>query len=961
MRFLPLCAIVEGEVSGAASAEHRKCDLFRAEKEHKRGEKYMNKRNGMRIGVVLVCLLTLFLCLGGIAAAEEAVESGSCGSNATYTITGNKTDGFTLTISGTGSLSSTPWRNGMTGVNTYRTTIKTIVIGEGITGIRNESFMGLQGVETVSIPTTLKTIPYKAFMDCLLLSSIDLNKVTAVNTQAFQGCTSLSSVTANSLKSIAASSFKNCNLTSFTFSASFTTYEGSAFWGNKRLTEFVCADGQQKFKVQNGILYSKDGKTLVAVPPAYSGTLNISSAVTKVGDYAAFFNTGITQVTVPASVTELGYGAFYGMQALKEVTLNCACDIAEDCFCECAKLTDVSLGNGITGIGVVAFDGTGLSALPELPESVLYIDSDAFPFDLDGMLPERFVERENTWVVLNTVPMLVQEDYDSANSLLSLINQDSILRGSMTPLTTSKALSELAMKRAAEIALYFDDLNEVRPDGTKLQTEFGPIRECVVKDVNNADGALSRLKNTQFLKDKITNSAYSGAGIGCVSTGRNTYWVVILQSDAGTLSSYGTGTAAVTREVEYAEYMVSDVSVTVVKPFVYTGEKIEPSILFEGTNRNDTDVSCSIAPDRVEYSIADTSIVALDEYGMPWGVGAGTTQGTVRFAGQTYPFEVYVSNVSTNVSSNAVLTYDCTIGDAFGIGFLIPQNVYSAYADGILIVSVPEYSGDTETGKRYSVVRDYVTMAGPNDTPCRKYNYYGIAAKEMSSRVEATFVGINGSTVKYYSPSFYSVTDYAVNMFSHAGNDSRLKTLLADMLYYGAEAQQYFGYHTAEPATINMTAEMKNCATTQTATVADNSYSDEETGGSKVLISGTSLSLENRPQLNIYLMTTEPVRYMKVVITENGGQNASFEIPATEWKNCGNGRYRVEVSGISVLDYRAKYTIICKKDGIAVSNRVTTGVEGYALLANRQGRTVWSLTDRLLRFGDAAQSYLATR
>ena len=923
----------------------------------------MEKRNGIRIGLLLVCLLTLLLCLCGIVAAEEPVESGSCGTKATYTITGNKTDGFTLTISGSGSLSSTPWRNGMTGPNTYRTTIKTIVIGEGITGIRNESFMGLQGVETVSIPNTLKSIPYKAFMDCILLSSIDLNQVSSVGMQAFQGCTSLSSVTADSLKSIAASSFRNCNLTSFTFSASFTTYEGSAFWGNKCLTVFACAEGQQKFKVQNGILYSKDGKTLVAVPPAYTGTLNISSSVTKVGEYAAYSNMGITQITVPASVTELGYGAFYGMQALKKVTLNCACDISDDCFCECYKLTDVRLGSGITGIGTVAFDGTGLTALPDLPESVLFVDRDAFPFDLDGMLPERFVKRENTWVVLNTVPMLVQEDFDSANALLALINGDSDLRGSMTPLKTSESLSAIAMKRAAEIALFFDDDNgnEVRPDGTKLQTEFGPVRECAIKNATSVNDALSQLKNNSLHEGKITDSAYSGAGIGCVMTGRNTYWVVILQNDAGTLSSYGTGMSTVTREIEYAEYMVPDTSVTVVKPFVYTGEKINATILFEGTCRSGSDVSCSISYDRVEYSVADTSIVALDEYGMPWGIGAGTTQGTVRFAGQTYPFEVYVSDVSAHISSNAVLTHNCTIGNAFGIGFLIPEDIYKSYADAILIVAIPQYSGNTITGTRYSVVKDYEVINGPNNTPCRKYIYYGIAAKEMTSRVEATFCGINGANVKYYNPSTYSIADYAVDMFPHAGNDSEMKKLLADMLYYGAEAQKYFGYHTEELATANMTAEMKNCATSQEAGASDSSYSDEETGGNKVLISGMSLSLENRPQLNIYIMTSEPIRYMKIEITKDSGQNTAIEIPETEWKDCGNGQYRVEVSGISVLDYRAKYTITCKKNGTIISNRVTTGVEGYGLLAKQQGRAVWSLIDRLLRLGDAAKDYLATR
>lgn len=923
----------------------------------------MKKNYRIRIVLLLVCLVMLMLSAIGAASAEEPTESGSCGTKAIYTITGNKTDGFTLTITGTGSASKAPWRDRLTDTAyNYRTTITKVVIGEGITGLKSEAFMGMQGIEEVSIPNSLKSLPQKAFKDCIVLRSIDLNQVATINSQAFQGCGSLSSVTANSLKTMYSSVFVNCNLTEFTFSANFSEYDGGVFAGNPRLTTYRCVEGAQYFSAQDGMLYSKDGKTLVGVPPARSGAMIIPSSVTTVGAHAFYENEGITSVTVPATVTELGFGAFYGMKKLQKVTLNCACEIPQECFGRCVKLTDVNIGNGVTGIDKVAFNKTGITAPPELPESVLFIHDSAFDFDLDGVLPERFQDREGIWCVISIVPVLVTEDYDAANAFLAGINSDSNLRGSMQPLKTSEELSAIAMRRAAEISIYCDsDHNPIRPDGTNLADGIGSLREVSLKSSPDVNDAIRNLKNDYFQKSAVISDEFNKAGIGCVTTGAYTYWVIILVNEQGGVTSCGSGNGTVIQKIEYAEYLVSDVSVNPIKPFSYTGEEIRTTIMFEGTCKNGYEVSCTIAPDYVEYSIANTAVVALDEYGMPWGVGAGTTQAAVRFAGKSYPFEIYVSDVSKKVSTPAVLTYDCTIGDAFGIGFLIPESLCNTYQDAILIVSVPQYSGNTETGKRYHVVRDYEAMNGPDNTPCRKYNFYGIAAKEMTSRIDATFCGINAGDVRYYNPGSYSIADYAIDMFPHAGSDSELKTLLADMLYYGAEAQKYFNYHTGALATANMSNEMKNCATSRAATVSSSSYTDEGTGVPDVLISGVSLSLENRPSLNIYLTTDRNARYMSVEIQKKVSPEELIIIPSAKWTDCGNGQYRVEIAGISALDFRTKYAITCVKDGNVVSNRVTAGVEGYAYLAGQQGRTVQTLTDRLLRFGDAAVAYRATR
>ena len=926
-------------------------------------EDYMKRQRIRRIGIVFAGILALILLRTGLAAAEgDVVESGSCGTGVTYTITGSKTDGFTLTISGSGKVTSNPWGNdsALNGPNNYRTTIREIVIEEGITEIKKQNcFRNLTGLEEVTFPSSLtSSLPSGAFQNCQTLASIDLNKITQIEMFAFKDCLSLSTVTCGNVKSIKDWAFRGCNIISFTIPATLQSFNTTVFADNNNMAEYQCETGQNTFRVKNGIVYSKDGTTLVAVPQAYAGTLSVGSTVTTIAEYACYGNRGITKVTVPAGVTEIGDNAFAGMKALQTAVLKCACEIPEDCFSACPNLSQVTLSEGIMGILDRAFSGCPALTFPAIPDSVLFIRKDAFATDISALLPERFADCGDEWSVVSVLPVKVKRDYDSANALLSQINTDSGLRGSMDALTTSAELSEIAMQRAAEIAVYFDTANPIRPDGTRTTEHwYGIADEWVMRDISSATEAGRFLRSNSEAKVKIKDDSYSGVGIGCVMTGNTVYWAIVLQRDAGLLSEYGNGVSALSQDIAYAEYRIPDASVTVVNPFGATGSRIDPTILFEGFATAGDAPVCTLDPEAMEYTIVDTTVVALDEYGMPWGVSPGMTEAGVRFAGKQYDFSISVTDVCTKVSSVAVATHDCSVGDAFGIGYLIPVSLCDGYQEGVLIVSCPEYSGNTLTGTRKSVVREYTVLRGPNGEMFRKYSYYGLAAKEMTSSVEAVFCGKKNSRAYYYKADSFSIAEYALTMFDNTP-EATLKTLLADMLYYGEEAQTYFNYHTDAPATAGMSAAMKACATQNAATLSEDSYSEKTVKGANIFVSGFSLSLESRPSLYFYLRTSDPIRFVHAEITKSTDPGTVISIPSEEWTDCGAGLYRVQVSGISVIDYQSTFTIACKKDGKTVSSGMTTGIGGYALKASEQGReAAYRLTDRLLRFGASSEAY----
>lgn len=94
----------------------------------------------------------------------------------------------------------------------------------------------------------------------------------------------------------------------------------------------------------------------------------------------AFYNcSGLTSLTIPNSVTSIGYGAFYGCSGLTSVTIpNSVTYIGDVAFSYCSSLTTLTIPNSVTSIGNDAFSYcTGLTSIT-IPNSVTSIGAGAF-------------------------------------------------------------------------------------------------------------------------------------------------------------------------------------------------------------------------------------------------------------------------------------------------------------------------------------------------------------------------------------------------------------------------------------------------------------------------------------------------------------------------------------------------------------------------------------------------------
>ena len=132
--------------------------------------------------------------------------------------------------------------------------------------------------------------------------------------------------------------YKNPDLTSVSIPCSVAKIEGVAFKGCRRLKAFYVAAGNFCYKSVRGLLLSKDGRTLVAVPG------------------------GLKRVTIPSGVLCIGKEAFFECEQLEAVTIpDSVARIEEGAFWRCRRLKDVEIPASVKNIGDRAFLESGIS------------------------------------------------------------------------------------------------------------------------------------------------------------------------------------------------------------------------------------------------------------------------------------------------------------------------------------------------------------------------------------------------------------------------------------------------------------------------------------------------------------------------------------------------------------------------------------------------------------------------
>ena len=202
--------------------------------------------------------------------------------------------------------------------------------------------------------TPVTTIGNAAFRDSSVTSVTIPASVTEIGSNAFAGCTNLTSVNY-------AGDWSN-----LTIQSGNPAVQDAA---NEPLFDF-------KFTPDNTaviVIRYKGTAADVTIPSRYKG-----KPVTII-DHAAFFNSVVTSVTIPDSVTSIDDNAFGFCSQLTNISIpNSVTYIGFSAFAHCTSLKSITLPSSLSSISEALFSGCSQLTTIHIPDSVPSIQSHAF-------------------------------------------------------------------------------------------------------------------------------------------------------------------------------------------------------------------------------------------------------------------------------------------------------------------------------------------------------------------------------------------------------------------------------------------------------------------------------------------------------------------------------------------------------------------------------------------------------
>ena len=748
-----------------------------------------------------------------------------------------------------------------------------------------------------------------------------------------------------------------------------TTIGSGAFSACNKLGSLDVASNNSYYCSENGILFTKDKKTLLQYPAGITQTVyTIPNSVTTIGEYAFRDCDNLISVTIGDNVTTIGYSAFHECTNMSEVhitdlmawcnvafsnsyanPLYCASDlylnegkvtdfvipdgvtmIGDMVFYGCDSLTSVAIGNSVTTIGEYAFSKcSGLDSV-EIGGSVTTIGERAF-YDCDSMA---------SVTIGDSVTTIGDDAFQSCDSLISVILGDGV-----------EIVGEYAFADCTSLTSV-DIPDSVTTIGSWAFSKCYGLTSVTIGDNMETIGGAAFYGCGSLISVDIPDSV--------TDLGDSAFY------DCANLTSVtiGDGVTTIRGGTFFRCYSLSSVTigdgVTAIEEYAFDYCKSLTIVHYYGTWRQWEEIiigdlngginsvprhymSLEYTPNEVGTHTVRGTCPDCDMVAVKTVVGDCVDENRDDFCdlcGEEMSEDVeYIEVVPFKVSTIP------NLGTELGLSMLFPKSAIRE--DLTYTATVTQLSNGEEVGEPF-----VFTEEDWSERTVSGVDYWSVSvempAKCMADEFVLEIEDQDGNVWNLdYSMSYRTYGDLMLARTT----DTKMKTLLVDMLNYGAAAQEKFGYNEDDLANSNIDAYQK-------CSLGSVSFAKKFVTAANY--KGVSASLESKILLNMFFKFASSLdvskMYAMVKYTDYNGKAVSYKVNGTDFVSTSGG-YGVAVPTVPADVNTAIKVTIYHANG-KVYDTMTESVGSYLTRASAVLKNDPIFT-KVGLFGQAAYNYLS--
>ena len=308
------------------------------------------------------------------------------------------------------------------------------------------------------------------------------------------------------------------------------------------------------------------------------------------------------------------------------------------------------------------------------------------------------------------------------------------------------------------------------------------------------------------------------------------------------------------------------------------------------------------------------------------------------------------------VDTSITINHTLNLASDISVNFAVKSSLLTDYVNHYMVVEIPVYKGNEQTGTRS------VTLEPTENNGYYYYTLTGLTAVNMGDVVSAQLHMEKDGQSYLSKVDTYSVAQYAYSQLNKSNMPAALKTLCADLLRYGKEAQIYKNYRTDAPVDATMTDSHKAYLSDAEAVVFGSTNKTlTDLANPQITWAGKALSLDSKVCLKFIF---SPGTYegavsgltLRVSYKDTTGAEKTLTLTDAELYNADRGYYAFTLDTLLAAELRSVVSVQVYNGNTPVSCTLQYSADTYG--NNKTGQLL-TLCKALFAYSDSAKAYFA--